>query len=273
MSIDLYSISADELTESARIPVVVANSVGEIHYEFAIQMYNEIVKNNEDGKKSVFICPCGPTEQYEIFTRLVNTNKVSLKDTWIINMDEYIMDDGNVIDENDRFSFKRVMDECLYSKIDEELIMPKEQRVFPDPKCPEKILELINQLGGVDITFGGVALNGHVAFNEPEPEKTVAEFAELSTRIVELSMETRVKDAILGRGGAVDTVPKRGITVGMKEILGAKKLRLSMTNDMQRAVVRKALHGEITASCPVTFAQSHEDAVLYITKNVTEKPF
>ena len=50
MSIDLYQISADKLTESARIPVVVANSVGEIHYEFAIQMYNEIVKNNENGK-------------------------------------------------------------------------------------------------------------------------------------------------------------------------------------------------------------------------------
>ena len=46
-----------------------------------------------------------------------------------------------------------------------------------------------------------------------------------------------------------------------------------MTNDMQRAVVRKALHGEVTADCPVTFAQTHEDAVLYVTKNVTAKPF
>ena len=37
-----------------------------------------------------------------------------------------------------------------------------------------------------------------------------------------LRYETKVKDAILSRGGAFDTIPNKAISVGMKEILGAK---------------------------------------------------
>ena len=43
-------------------------------------------------------------------------------------------------------------------KIDPELLMPEAQRVFPDPHDPEHIQNLIAELGGVDIAFGGIGI-------------------------------------------------------------------------------------------------------------------
>lgn len=270
MKQNIYGISAEELLRDSRIPLLLTDSAGEVYYEYAMQMLTEIVKNNADGKKTVFILPCGPVQQYPIFARLVNRHHVSLKNAWFINMDEYL-EDGEWKD--DAFSFRKVMNEKLYDRIDSELVMPVEQRVFPDPKHPEKIGELIEKLGGVDMVMGGIALNGHIAFNEPEPDMSVEAFAKLPTRVINLSPETKVKDAILGRGGAIDSIPDQAISVGMKEMLGARKILVSMLLDMQRAVVRKACCGDVSAECPVSLLQNHPDATLMVTPNVIEKPF
>lgn len=270
MKQNIYDITSEELLRSPRIPLLLAGSAGEVYYEYALEMLTEIVKNNAAGKKTVFILPCGPVDQYPIFARLVNRFRVSLKNAWFINMDEYL-ENGDWKD--DKFSFRKVMDEVLYSRVDPELVMPKEQRVFPDPHHPEKIGELIEDLGGVDMAMGGIALNGHIAFNEPEPDMSIEEFSKLPTRTIDLSPETKAKDAILGRGGAIDSIPDQAITVGMKELLGARKIRVSMLLDMQRAVVRKACHGEVSTVCPVSLLQNHPDALLMITPNVCEKPF
>lgn len=270
---DSNKITAKELVEKSKIPLLVKEQPYEIFIEYAVQMISEITENNKIGKKTVFIIPCGPVEQYPVFARLVNQLKIDLKNTWIIHMDEYITESEELISENDQFSFRKCMNECLYSLIDSNLVMPPKQRIFPNPKNLNDIPALIERLGGVDIAFGGVALNGHIAFNEPQPDMDADEYSLLSTRIVTLSTETRVKEAILSRGGAVDTVPKKAITIGMKEILAAKKIRLSMMLDMQRSVIRKACIGEISAACPVSLIQNHQNALLMVTKNVTEKPF
>ena len=85
----LYKATPEELKKNTKIPLLVMNSFGEVHYEYAVQMLTEIMTNNAEGKRTVFICPCGPTDQYSILARLVNERNVSLKNTWIINMDEY----------------------------------------------------------------------------------------------------------------------------------------------------------------------------------------
>ena len=50
----------------------------------------------------MFICPVGPVGQYPIFVRLVNRERISLKNCWFINMDEYLNDDGSYIDIESR---------------------------------------------------------------------------------------------------------------------------------------------------------------------------
>ena len=163
MAQEYFHITEAELGQGAKIPILKLGDSGEVFYELALEMVEEIEKNNRAGKKTVLICPVGPVGQYPIFVRLVNERRISLHDCTFINMDEYLNEDGSYIDITDSLSFRGFMDREVYSKIDEELVMPKEQRVFPDPKDRERVHKLIQELGGVDICFGGIGINGHLA--------------------------------------------------------------------------------------------------------------
>ena len=156
MNMNYYQISAEELGKNAKVPLLKLGDSGEVFYEIALEMVNEIEKNNAIGRRTVFICPVGPVGQYPIFVRLVNERRLSLKNCWFINMDEYLTDDGEWIDESSALSFHGFMNRTVYSKIDPELVMPENQRIFPDPHDPDHIAKVIDELGGVDIAFGGI---------------------------------------------------------------------------------------------------------------------
>ena len=268
-----YQITAQDLGKEAKIPLKVLGNSGEVFYELALEMIREIQKNNALGKPTVMICPVGPVGQYPIFTRLVNEERLSLKNCTFINMDEYLTDDGEYIDENSRLSFRGFMKRVVYSQIDQDLLMPEEQRVFPDPHRPEAIGELIDSLGGVDLAVGGIGINGHLAFNEADPSLSAEEFAKLHTRVLDITPETRTANAIGDLGGALEDMPKKCITIGIAEILGARKVRLGVFRDWHRAVVRRAAYGEVSASFPATLLQNHPDAAIYVNDNAARLPW
>ena len=148
------------------------------------------------------------------------------------------------------------------------------ETTFVDPREPAAIGRLIAARGGVDACFGGIGINGHVAFNEPpEPEEcaTLDEFAARPTRILGLARETRTINAVTV-GGDIDVVPRRCITVGMKEILAARKLRFYCNRPWQSGVVRRALHGPVTPACPASLLRLHPDAVVSVAEYVAARP-
>ena len=90
------------------------------------------------------------------------------------------------------------MEDEFYSKVDPKLIMSENQRLFPEPLKEKEFDTLIEKLGGVDAVFGGLGINGHIAFNEPPEEDeqvSVEEFASLPTRVLKISRETRTINA------------------------------------------------------------------------------
>ena len=267
-----YKIAAQDLGKGAKIPLCVLGDSGEVFYELALEMIREIEKNNEQNKQTVMICPVGPVGQYPIFTRLVNQRHLSLKNCRFINMDEHLTDEGQYIDEASPRSFRGFMKQEVYSRIDADLLMPPEQRIFPDPSDPEAIPKLIESLGGVDLVIGGIGINGHVAFNEPDPSLTPAEFAGLHTRVLLISPETRTSSAIGDLGGNIEDWPKKCITIGMAEILGARKIRLGVFRDWHRAVIRRAAYGEISSGFPATLLQDHPDVRIYVNSNAARLP-
>src|SRR5205823_13154096 len=120
-----------------------------------------------------------------------------------INMDEYLTDDDQWLPADHPLSFRGFMDRHFYDLLDPALAPPPEQRVFPDPADPAAIGRLIAARGGVDACFGGVGINGHVAFNEPpEPGETCSleDFAARPTRVLSLARETRTIHAAPVRG-------------------------------------------------------------------------
>lgn len=264
-----YSYSKEELvSNNPKLPVIVMEDNAAVFRSMAEEMTEEIKMHNEKGEKTVFICPVGPVGQYPFFVEMVNKERISLKNVWFINMDEYLDDEKKWIEETHPLSFRGFMNREVYGKIDEELLMPQEQRVFPDPENLDYIPNLIEKLGGVDICFGGIGINGHVAFNEADPSMSPEEFLAQKTRALEITKETRTANAIGDFGGALEDMPHYCVTIGIYEIAHARKIRLGCFRNWHRAVVRRAAYGEATADFPVSLLTGHADINLKITEFV-----
>jgi glucosamine-6-phosphate deaminase len=208
-------------------------------------------------------------------------------------MDEYLTDDDAWVPVSHPLSFRGYMERAFYGLLDPALAPPPEHRVFPDPQDCGAIQRLIDARGGVDVTFGGIGINGHIAFNEPPeppPENAecgmrnaessqrlltsspaVEEFAALPTRVLSLARETRTINSVTV-GGGIEVVPKRCVTVGMKEILASRKLRFYCNRPWQSAVVRRVLHGPVTPACPASLMRLHAGAVLTVADYVAQPP-
>lgn len=269
---DYYYYNKEQLLKNPKIPIVTMDDNELIFESMAKEMVEEIERKNKAGEKTVFITPVGPVGQYPYFVSLINEKKVSLKDVWFICMDEYLDEKKQWISKEDRLSFRGFMDRNVYGKINLELVMSKDQRVFPDPNNINYIPNLIKELGGVDIAFGGIGINGHVAFNEPQDKLSKEEFMELPTRVMEIAHETRVVNSIGDLNGAYEDMPKYCVTIGFHEISNARKIRLGCFRDWHRAVIRKAAYGESTSSFPITLLQDHEDINIKISEFVANLP-
>ena len=264
-----YEYTKEQLLGSGpKFPIIVMEDTAQVFASIAQEMVHEIQKNNEAGKRTVYICPVGPVGQYPYFVDMVNSQKVDLKNVWFINMDEYLDDNKQWVPVDHPLSFRGFMQRAVYDKIDPSLIMPPEQRLFPDPANVEAIPELIEKLGGVDICFGGIGINGHVAFNEADPSLSPEEFLAQKTRVLEITKETRTANAIGDFNGALEDMPHYCVTIGMDEISHARKIRLGCFRNWHRAVVRRAAYGEASTDFPVSLLTSHPDINLKTTEYV-----
>lgn len=270
MAHEYYSYNKEQLLDHPRMTLICKPDNATVFKGMADEMVEEILNNNAEGKTTVFICPVGPVGQYPYFVDRVNAENIRLDNVWFINMDEYLDDDKHWVPMDHPLSFRGFMERTVYTKIRPELLMPKEQRVFPDPEHPEFVPELIEKLGGVDIAFGGIGINGHVAFNEADERLSNEEFLALKTRVLEITPETRTANAIGDFNGALEDMPRYCVTIGIYEIAHARKIRLGCFRNWHRAVVRRAGHGEPTSGFPVSLLQTHPDITLTFTDFVAQ---
>ena len=244
---------------------------------FANDLHSEYSSAKQRGRdKVVFIVPVGPVGQYDLWAERCNRTRISLRDLVLINMDEYLTPDcRDVIPINDPLSFRRHMADHFYGRLDPELVPPPDQRVFPHPQDVSEIPRVIERLGGCDVCFGGVGITGHVAFNDPpEPSEQVSleQFGALPTRVVRLSRETRLINAVTTSRGNIDRIPGCAVSVGMKEILESQKVRIYLNRPWQSAIIRKILHGPITPAVPASLLQHHRDVRFVAVEYVAELP-
>lgn len=270
---DFFEIPPQELGQGAKVPLKKLGDSGEVFYELALEMIRTIEVSKREGRTAVLILPVGPVGQYPIFVRLVMERKLSLRHCWFFNMDEYLDERDAWLPMEHPLSFRGCMEKAVYGAIDPALLMPEEQRVFPDPRDTGKASAQIRQLGGVDLCIGGLGINGHLAFNEPQPDLSIGAFAALPTRVLDISPETRAVNAAGGYGGALAAMPTRCVTLGMAEILGAKKIRVACFRNWHRGAVRHAAYGEVSSAFPATLLQQHKDAEILLTSEVARLPW
>jgi len=254
----------------------VVNTEWDVYFDMALVMLDEIMKNNASGKKTVMIVPVGPTQQYPILARLINQLKVSLKNVWFFNMDEYLIAADKTVSYDDPISFHYRMNKEFYELVDSELLMPESQRLFPEPGKEAEYDKLIDELGGVDLCLGGLGINGHIAFNEPpEPGEKVSaeEFAALGTRVLPITRETKTINAYGYQRGDLRGMPEWCITVGMKQILASKRVYIALNRPWQHGIVKHVLFDEIQAAIPASLLRNAKNVEFCTYKNVAEGLF
>ncbi|MSU49677.1 MAG: glucosamine-6-phosphate isomerase [Opitutus sp.] len=271
---DHLQISAADLGRGTAVKVRVAGDMVATACDLAEAMKQEILAAQHRGGAATLIVPVGPIDQYPLLARMIDDERIDCREVMFINMDEYLTADDDYVPADHPLSFRGYMDRAFYRRLDSALAPRPANRVFPEPRDGGRLQQLIAQRGGVDACFGGIGINGHLAFNEPpEPgaELGVEEFAELPTRALSLSRETRTINSVTV-GGEIGIVPRRAVTVGMKEILAARRLRFYCNRPWQSAVVRRVLHGPITSACPASLLRRHPDAMITVADYVAAPP-
>jgi glucosamine-6-phosphate deaminase len=129
----------------------------------------------------------------------------------------------------------------------------------------------------IDIVLGGWGQDGHVAYNQarrhPFSPVSLEELRNSTVRLQENSIDTIFALAQRTFGAAYQFVPPMSVTLGMKECLSARKIRLfSDTGAWKQTALRVALFGPVTAEYPITLLQEHPDAVITATVQTATHP-
>ncbi|MEJ2600492.1 MAG: hypothetical protein P8Z00_19305 [Anaerolineales bacterium] len=272
-------IPADQLTThpQAKVALKILPEPEDVHRWTARQMVDEVKANNADGKPTRWILPVGPTGQYPFFVQIVNAEKISLKNLHVFHMDEYLDWEGRHLPLDHPFSLQGQMRRKVYNCIDPDLTIPEHQLHFPSVYDLDGMSRAIEAVGGVDTTYGGIGYRGHIAFNEPPQSPwysvTLEQFRNSKTRILHLNDDTFVARSQRDAGGCSHFIPPMAITLGMKNLLGARRVRLIVeTGAWKQAVIRILLFGPITLEYPVTFVQEHPDALVVIDQSTAQPP-
>lgn len=281
-------ISKEEIVRICSIPIdqfesnntklrysIVKNSaeMGDVMSEELITI---ITENNAAGRDTRAIVPCGPMCWYKPFTEKVNSRRISLSRLTVFHMDECLDWQGRILPENHPLNFRSTMLEHFYKPVLQELAVPEDQRVWMEPDSMKHYKEEFWK-APIDICLGGWGQDGHIAYNQARRDP----FRKLTledVRNAEMRIQTNNPDTILALanrnfGSAYQLVPPMSCTIGIKECLSAKRIRLySDTGAWKQTAFRAALFGPVCAEYPITLLQEHQDAMVTATYETANHP-
>lgn len=156
----------------------------------------------------------------------------------------------------------------LYDWMKQEFIGPlgvpeaNVMRLSSDPSDPEDTCReyeaAISSAGGFDLAILGLGPNGHLGFNEPPTAP------DSPTRIVNLSGESIESNARYW--GGYEQVPRRALTVGMKQLLAAKHIFLIVSGRRKHDVVHQLVNGPVTPNLPASYLQAKTNVTILVDR-------
>jgi len=268
----LLRMSRRQMLDRAGRHLVIVKDMDALHRHFAEAIAGEIRGNNAKGRPTRLILPVGPVGQYPILADMVNAQRMSLKDCWFFMMDEHCDDSGIALPPDHPLSFRHAFNEAFARRVRRNLMVPAGQLLFPDHLNVQTLKARIESVGGIDTCYGGIGVHGHVAYNEPEPN-----VRDSDPRMVYLNDFTRTINAIRAQiGGNLEGHPRKGITLGMRQILGARRIRLYCRNgialDWANTVLRLALFGRPGDDYPGSYIRNHQDYVIVTDEDTARRP-
>jgi len=116
----------------------------------------------------------------------------------------------------------------------------------------EKFTADLKSFGGLDFLLLGLGSKGNIGFNMPGSNR------HSETRLVLLDGDSR-KDAV-PTFGSLDRVPQSAITMGIAEMMEAKKIVLVAWGEQKAESIKEMVEGSVTDTLPASYMQTHPEA-------------
>ena len=187
-----------------------------------------------------------PVGMYRELVSRCKKGEISFRKVTSVNLDEYV----GLSPQHDQ-SYRYFMQKNLFEHID---IAPSHTHVPNgttdfEEEC-KRYNALINELG-VDLQVLGLGHNGHIGFNEPGEEFVP------DVHAVDLTESTILANARFF--ASIEEVPRRAITMGIGNIMNAKKIILLVSGAEKAEIVKTAFTGTVTPRVPASILQTHPD--------------
>ena len=223
-------------------------------YEISKAVSSIIIEQIKSKPNSVlgFATGASPVETYKRIIESYEKGQISLKDITTFNLDEYCG-----LSHDNENSYYYFMKDNLFGKTDvdfEKVNFLSGLNGDVDEEC-KQYQNKIESAGGIDIQLLGVGRNGHIGFNEPSDKFTDGPF---KVKLTQSTIDANIKYFENG------DMPHYALTMGIGDIMRAKKILLIATGEAKAEAVYAMVKGEVSPSCPASILQNHPDATIFI---------
>jgi glucosamine-6-phosphate deaminase len=231
--------------------IIITKDVKELSKKAALIMKEQLsIKKN-----SKIMLPTGKTPLlfYRELVKMNRKGEIDFSKAKFFNLDEYL---GSKPSDKKSFNYylrKNFFEKTNADKKNINLLRGDFQKSEIKRVCNDYEKKIGNDL---DITFIGIGVDAHIAFNEPGTDfRTKTHVAELKKSTIK---NNRAKF-------------KRAITVGISTIMRSKKVVMLAHGKEKVKAIRALLFRKINKGEPATILRKHKDFTLLITKDIAEK--
>ena len=192
-----------------------------------------------------------PVGTYKQLIEWYNKNDLDFSEVTSINLDEY-----KGLSPEDPQSYRYFMNTHLFDHVNidkNRTFVPDGLATDSEKSCAEYNANILKQ-GCIDLQLLGIGRNGHIGFNEP------GSAFESLTHCVALKEDTIKANARFFE--TMDDVPKYAYTMGIKNIMSAKKVLLLASGKNKAKAVYESFFGAIVPGVPASLLQLHNYVIV-----------
>ena len=234
----------------SKIDLIITNSYEEMSQK-AADIIIELLKKKPN---SILGLATGstPLGLYKILISKYNEGLISFKDVQTFNLDEYC----DIPKEHEQ-SYFTYMNRNLFDHIDinkNNTHLPKGEG---DSKLNSENYEKELNKVKIDIQLLGIGSNGHIGFNEPGTDFNLGVHEVVLT-------ENTIKDNARFFENDINKVPKKAITMGIKNILDAETIILIANGKNKANAIKNIMSGVVDKNIPASALNLHKGKVYVI---------
>jgi len=228
------------------------NELGKASGIAAARLILEAIQEN--GSANIILAT--GTSQFETLNQLIAEEGIDWSKVVMFHLDEYI---GLPITHP--ASFRKYLKERFLSNVPElKAAYLINGEAYPQAEC-ERIGAIISK-HPIDVALVGIGENGHLAFNDPPADFETEE----PYIIVELDEPCRKQQFGEGWFKSFEEVPRRAISMSIKQILKSKHIICSASDERKALAVKNSLEQPISNLFPASILQQHPDCLFYLDK-------